>query len=352
MLQAIRLHNFRCHSALAWEPPVRGALILGDNAQGKTSLLEAICFGLRLFSPRTSHIGALVRHGTRRFGLLLRLMSGTRRIIWEEGRLRTRLDDVPCRGSAEFLASSPSVVWFGNEDMALVRNGAEARRRHIDFLGVQWHPAYRREWSLYRRTLKSRNLLLKQRRCDTAALRSYTCLLAASGERITQMRSRLADLLAPHLYASQKAIAGQSESVELQYAPSNSRPLAEALEASMEEDLRCGFTRFGPHRDDFKLMIQGVSAGEFGSEGQQRTLTLALQLAHASLLREETGVSPVLLVDDVFGELDISRRRAFLSALPADSPLFITTTHDSWRTAPMDNSLERYRLADGVLTHL
>ncbi len=352
MLQGIRLHNFRCYASLDWEPPERGALILGDNAQGKTSLLEGICFGLRLTSPRTSHSETLLKHGMRRFGILLHTISGTRRLVWEEGRLNLSLDDVPCRDNAVFLARSPSVVWFGNEDIELVRGNAEVRRKHLDFLGFQWHPAYRKEWSFYRKTLKSRNFLLKQNKRSDSALNSYTDLLAASGDRLVDMRQRLIKLLMPHLCTAHELIAGPGESPELRYAPSTELPLKEALTVSLEEDKRVGFTHFGPHRDDFKLLIRGADAHEFASEGQQRTFAVALQMAHASLLQEETGAPPVLLIDDIFGELDIQRRRAFMASLPLDSPLFVTTTQDMWRDNTGASPLDRFHLKNGNLTRL
>lgn len=352
MLQGIRLHNFRCYASLDWEPPERGALILGNNAQGKTSLLEGICFGLRLSSPRTSHTETLLKHGMRRFGVLLRTLSGTRRIVWEGGKLNLSLDDISCRDNTVFLSTSPSVVWFGNDDIELIRGNAEARRKHLDFLGFQWHPAYRKEWSFYRKTLKSRNFLLKQHNHSDSALRSYTELLATSGDRLVRMRHRLIGLLMPHLCTAYESIAGAGESPGMRYAPSTELPLEEALSASLEEDKRFGFTHFGPHRDDFKLLIRGVAALDFASEGQQRTLAVALQMAHASLLQEETGIPPVLLIDDIFGELDITRRRAFMASLPIDSPLFVTTTQDMWQSQAESSTLDRFLLKNGNLTRL
>lgn len=350
LIQSLRLHNFRCFAALEWNVPSRGALILGDNAQGKTTLLEALCFALRLDSPRTSHAETLVRHGAQRFGLLMRTHRDTRRIVWQGGRTDLRLNDAPCPTPADYLAAAPPVVWFGNGDIAFIRGNAEERRRRLDFLGPQWHPGYRRELLRYRHALRSRNALLKQRRADDAALRSYTRTVAEYGERLVAMRRRLILLLSPHLHAAHRRIAGREEPIDLLYAPSTEQPLREAMEATLAEDRRLGFTRFGPHRDDMTLLIHGVAASEFGSEGQQRTLALALQLAHASLLMEETGMPPVLLIDDIFGELDPSRRRAFLEALPAESASFITTTRDDWNRLEESPRLERFFLSEGSMT--
>lgn len=121
-----------------------------------------------------------------------------------------------------------------------------------------------------------------------------------------------------------------TEHVGLSYLPSTTLPLIEALESTQPTDQRAGFTTIGPHRDDFSLHIAGVPAAEYASEGQQRTLATALVLAQASLLQVETGHPPTLLIDDIFGELDPKRRSALLSLLPADSQVFITTTHLDW----------------------
>lgn len=349
LLQSLRLHNFRCFSSLDWKIPERGALLLGDNAQGKTSLLEALCFALRLDSPRTTHAESLVRHGAHCFGLLLHTHRETRRIVWQKGRADLRLDDAPCTSPADYLAGAPPVVWFGNGDIAVIRGNAEERRRRLDFLGPQWHPGYRRELLRYRHALRSRNALLKQRRSDEAALRSYTRTMAEYGERLVALRRRLILLLLPHLHAAHRRIAGREEPIDLVYVPSTETPLLDALDGSLDEDRRLGFTRFGPHRDDFTLLIHGVAASEFGSEGQQRTLALALQLAHASLLMEETGMPPVLLIDDIFGELDPSRRRAFLGALPAESASFITTTRDDWYRSEEPPPFERYLISNKTI---
>lgn len=352
LLQNLRLHAFRCFASLDWSIPARGALILGDNAQGKTSLLEALCFALRLDSPRAPRAETLVRHGSQRFGILLATHRETRRVVWEGGRADLRLDNSPCASPAEYLAGAPSAVWFGNGDIAVIRGNAEERRRRLDFLGPQWHPGYRGELARYRHALRSRNALLKQRRADAAALRSFTQTTAEYGERVVAMRRRLLDLLLPHLHAAHRRIAGREEPIGLIYRPSTERPLEEAMLASLDEDRRLGFTRYGPHRDDFALLIHGVSAAEFGSEGQQRTLALALQLAHASLLQEETGMPPVLFIDDIFGELDPSRRRAFLAALPSESAAFITTTRDDWNApkASPEALFDRFLLAEGRIS--
>lgn len=331
MLTTLRLRHFRCYGSLRWEIPEGGALLLGANAQGKTSLIEALSVVLSLHSPRATRMSRLAQHGCDDFGISLDTDGGTRRLVWEQRRLGLSLDGVEMRDYAEYLADAPPVVWLGNQDMALVTDGADRRREYLDFLGSQWHPGYRRHLLAYRKALKSRNLLLRRPSPHAEALRSYAGVLAAHGEALLALRRQLLALLAPHVTHLHERISSTGrESVSLRYVPSAEQPLEQAIAAALEADLRAGYTTLGPHRDDVELCINGAPAAAYASEGQQRTLAIALVLAQTGLLSAETGRPPVLLIDDVFGELDPARRRALLGVLPDDAQTFITTTHLDW----------------------
>ncbi len=330
MLVTLRLRNFRCYPVLRWEAPPEGAILLGDNARGKTSLLEAICFALTLHSPRAARMEKLALHGTADFGISLDTELDTRRLVWEQRRLTMMVNGAPRRDYADYMADAPPVTWLGNKDIALVSGAAEERRRYLDFLGTQWHPAYREALQAYRKALKSRNALLRNPRHSRAALASYATLLARHGAVLMALRRELIALLHPHVAEQHRRISGSQESVGIEYAPATTLPLEEAYAASLEADERAGCTTVGPHRDDLRLSIAGKAASDFASEGQQRTLATALQLAQSSLLHVETGRAPLLLIDDVFGELDPARRKALLSSLPVEAQVFITTTHLDW----------------------
>lgn len=330
MLTTLRLSNFRCYSTLRWDIPAEGAVLLGANAQGKTSLMEALCFALTLHSPRATRLDKLTRHGESSFGISLETEDGVRRLQWLNRKLNMRVNGAERRDFNDYLADTYPVTWLANSDITLVTGAAEERRGYMDFLGSQWHPVYRQALQAYRKTLKSRNALLRNPRRSAATLRSYAALLAQHGEVIMQLRRQLLERLLPHILQVHKDISGGAEVVSIGYKPSATRPLADELEGCLEADERAGFTTIGPHRDDFELCIGNMPAAEYASEGQQRTLAIALQMAQGSLLQEETGKSPILLIDDVFGELDTARRRALLSMLPAETQVFITTTTLNW----------------------
>ncbi len=330
MLNALRLRNFRCYKTLNWQIPAEGALLLGSNAQGKTSLLEAICFALTLHSPRAGKLDRLVTHGCEEFGISLSTDEGTRKLLWQQRKLNTQVDGIPRRDFNEYLADAPPVVWLSNTDISIVTGGAEERRSYLDFVGSQWHPAYRSALREYRKTLKSRNMLLRNPRHTAATLRSYAELLSRYGEILLTLRRQLLDLLQPYIRRYHSNISVKGENVSVTYRPSVEGNLQSAYEQALPADERNGFTTIGPHRDDFELLINGVPAAEYASEGQQRTLATSLILAQAGLLQVETGRAPTLLIDDIFGELDPSRRKALLNSLPEDSQIFITTTHLDW----------------------
>ncbi len=330
MLVTLRLRNFRCYPVLRWDAPPEGAILLGDNARGKTSLLEAICFALTLHSPRAARMDKLARHGTADFGISLDTELDTRRLVWEERRLSMMVNGAPRRDYADYLNDAPPVTWLGNKDIALVSGPAEERRRYLDFLGTQWHPAYRESLQAYRKALKSRNALLRNPRHSQATLASYAAVLARHGAVLMQLRHELIRLLMPHVAQQHLRMSGAQEEVNLRYAPSTTLPLEEAFASTLEADERAGCTTLGPHRDELLLSIAGNPAADFASEGQQRTLATALQLAQSSLLQVETGRAPLLLIDDVFGELDPTRRKALLASLPPEAQVFITTTHLDW----------------------
>lgn len=330
MLANLRLMNFRCYPALRWEIPTEGAILLGKNAQGKTSLIESLCLALTLHSPRTHRMDTLVAQGHKHFGVSLDTDIGTRRLTWEARHLTMQIDGIPCRDYADYLAEAPPVVWLGNADISLINGSAEERRKYIDFLGSQWHPHYRAALQAYRKALRGRNALLRHPRQNHAALQSYATVMAKHGELIISLRQQLLQLLQPHIAQIHSLISGQAEQVRVTYTPSTTKHLLQAWAESVDTDTKNGYTTLGPHRDDFQLLIAEQPAATFASEGQQRTLSTALQLAQSGLLREETGRPPILFIDDIFGEMDPSRRIALLHNLPLDSQIFITTTHLTW----------------------
>ncbi len=330
ILSRLRLLDFRCYADFQWDVPSQGAIIIGNNAEGKTSLLEAVCFLFRLDSPRTGRPSVMMRQGAERLGVRGTIGTQTRRIVWTRSEHDLQVDGNRRSDQRSYLEDSFPVVWFGNRDMELVRASADARRKYLDAIGTQWHPAYREELFRYNRVLKTRNHLLKHKPGDSAQREVYSAALVKHGIRLGALRTELLELLRPHVLQACHGITQAAEKVELTYTPSIREDFAADLAASLRTDLRTGQTQIGPHRDDILITLNGMRAAEFASEGQQRTIAIALKMAQSSLLKEETGMSPIHLIDDVFGELDTTRRNALMASLPADSQSIITTTTLGW----------------------
>ncbi|MEO8439459.1 MAG: DNA replication and repair protein RecF [Spartobacteria bacterium] len=331
MLRDLQLRNFRCFESIAVEFESGFNFIVGPNGLGKTSLLEAACVLLRLQSQRAPNLTPTVRAEQPSFVLSGHLDAHHLQFYYSTFRRKVAFDGVEQRDPAEYLRLG-RVVSFANHDLELVRGAAEARRRYVDFIGAQVDVRYRPALRAYERALRSRNALLKSAATRPRELAAYTEPLVRSGLLLREMREALVRRLAPVAEASQHAISRNQETLLLEYAPGSEEDFAAHLQRTRPEEERLRLTTVGPHRDDLRLQVQGMPAAQFASEGQQRTIALALKLAQARVFAEETAAAPLLLIDDIFGELDGPRRNALLRHLPNESQKLVTATALDWRT--------------------
>lgn len=348
MLGSLRLMDFRCFGSLDLEVPAGGAILTGDNAQGKTSILESICVLVRLHSPRTRKMGAMTRFGAGGFGIAGDPWGAERQVRFSREGLVLKSDEEVCTSQTSYLADGGLVVWMGNEDLELVRGPGEGRRRYLDFLGAQLDPNYRRSWTRYRRALKAKNLLLKEGRTRAAEIASYEEILIEHGMVLIESRTRLVAELAPLATEAQRVVSGKDEPLTLHYLPASGEDLRESLLQAREREARLRQAVVGPHRDELGLRLHGMPAADFASEGQQRTLALALKLAQGKLLEQRGGKLPIYLMDDIFGELDPGRRNALMAHLPPLAQKWITTTHLGWlEETPSLGDIGRFRVNSG-----
>ena len=349
-LRQLKARDFRCFTSLTFEPGPGFNFIVGANAQGKTSLLEAICVLLRLTSPRSLTLAPLIRHEQAAFSL---------RGIFGEAQLDVRsgpagrelaLNETAQASSGDYLATA-GAVWFGNTDLEIVSGSGEGRRRFLDFLGAQMEPLYRKHLRAYERAVRSRNRLLKLSPIPRRELSAWDAPFFESGGLLQLLRANLVRELAPRAllaHASIRLPAGEgSEQLSLEYLPSGGLDLVSALVDSSDHEARLGQTVVGPHRDELRITLNRRSAAEFGSEGQQRTIVLALRLAQADLIAASRAAPPVLLIDDIFGELDLARRNALVAALPAGAQAFVTATNLDWLDASSTGAT--WRIEGGVV---
>jgi DNA replication and repair protein RecF len=335
MLAELQLRNFRCFESLRIEVAPGFNFFIGRNGQGKTSILEAACVLLRLQSQRSSTLAPAVRFGEKSFGVSGRLENHLLEFRYSALRRKVALDHVEQRPLDEYLRLG-RVVSFANTDIELVRGGSETRRRYLDFLATQIDPLYRPILRAYERALRSRNSLLKSPHPRPREIAAYELPLLEHGAKLGAMRAKLVERLAPLAADAHREISGTGETLQLQFAPGNSDDFASDLANSHAQEVRLRQTIVGPHRDDIELLVEAKMANQFASEGQQRTVALALKIAQARIFMMEEGRAPLLLIDDIFGELDPVRRNALLHHLPGETQKFVTATSMQWREDPVD----------------
>jgi DNA replication and repair protein RecF len=329
MLTDLQLRNFRCFETLRLEFAPGFNFLVGANGEGKTSILEAVCVLLRLQSQRSASLALLVRLGQKSLALSGRADDHLLEFRYSALRRKVLFDGVEQHSVADYLRVG-HVVSFANADIELTRGSSEPRRRYLDFLGAQINPRYRPILRAYERALRARNALLKSPHPRVREIAAYDSPLIENGRQLLAMRSELTAQLAPVAAQAHRDISGKDELLTVKFAPGNTSDLADELARSREEEMRLRQTVVGPHRDDLQISVQEISAQQYASEGQQRTVALALKIAQAHVLTREIGSPPILLLDDIFGELDPGRRNALLAHLPAASQKLVTATTMQW----------------------
>jgi len=342
-LRKLTVQNWRNVALASLAFDGRLQFLVGANGQGKTSLLEAAGFLTALRSFRTADARAVIAHGQaeaavacalehERFGdtaVTIKLGAGGKEVHCDQERI-TRL--------ADYVGRFPTVA-FSSQDQLLVLGMPSLRRRWLDLMLAATDPEYLIALQTYHRALAERNSLLKTGRSGAAAcagttvaaeLAAFETQLVPAGVRLIARRAEGVGALAALLRTAYSRIAPAAETAGIAYAPDFDRADESAFAALLAEnrgrDELLRTTQRGPHRDDFEFHIDGQPAREVASEGQQRCLVLALRLAQVALSQERTGVRPVLLADDVLGELDPERRHRFWAALDPELQVIATGT--------------------------
>jgi len=339
-LAALSLRDFRNLAEVEIRPSPRATILVGDNGQGKTNLLEAIHFLATLKPIRASRLAELVRFGAGSAQVAgdFEGPGGIRRVAVriEAGGRTAFLDGKPQERLDEYFEGLAAVC-FSPDDLALVKGGPEGRRRFLDRAAFNRWPAVLEEARDYVRALRARNAALRSAAPEVEE--SFRAPLVSAAARLLVRRRELVHELAPHVAAACARISGSgSPEVGLAYRPAAGMSV-EGTEAEIAErlsgilslrarrDHEKGYTSAGPHMDELVLTLAGRGARSFGSQGQQRALVLALKIAEIENLRSAMGRPPLLLLDDVSSELDPAKNRFlldYLAVLPAQA--FLTTT--------------------------
>ena len=342
---SIEYKDFRNLAQIALRPSDGVNVIYGENAQGKTNLIE----GIWLFSGMKSFRGAkdaeLVRFG-QEFGRLKIAFEANGRPQKAEmtvtARRSVRLNGVELPSCAGMIGKFSAVV-FSPSCRSIVKNGPEERRRFLDAAICQLKPGYAAALAEYHRLIRQRNSLLKDIRMEPALLDMLDVIdrsAAATGEALIEERRRYIEALLPHVKQIYGGFTDGRDAIALRYLQKEGGrgTLEELFRENRKADIINKTTSVGPHRDDIAITINGISARSYGSQGQQRSCAIALKLGEAAVMKETTGEQPVVLLDDVMSELDAARQDYILNRIQ-DRQVFITCCEPSAVMRPCAGSV-------------
>jgi DNA replication and repair protein RecF len=334
-VRRLELVDFRNYESVAVDLGPGVTAVVGANGQGKSNLVEAIAYLPTRESFRGAPPGALVREGCREAIVRAEVVQPDGRVVTVEcalapgGRDRVLVNKQRPRRASELLDVVRTTV-FAPDDLALLKDGPAVRRRFLDSTMVSLHPRLDADRRDLERILRHKATLLKQtggRLDDEAALTLdvWNTQLTDVGETIGRARADLVEALAPEVTRAYGELAPDGGDVVLGYDPHWRRSgLADALAAARDDEIRRQVCLVGPHRDDLDVALGGLPTRTHASQGEQRTLALALRLAAHRLVTERAGSAPVLLLDDVFSELDPVRSAALLRHLPPGQVVLTT----------------------------
>jgi DNA replication and repair protein RecF len=353
-LSQLRLRDFRNYGRLDVEFAPGFHLLVGDNAQGKTNILEAVYLLGTLRSFRGVGGAQMIRHGQKGYFVGAHVVGQGEhdvKMYWSSQERKLALDGQPVRKLTEYLGVLRVVV-FCTEDLQLIKGTGRIRRRFLDLLLSQTQRGYLPLLQRYARALRARNALLKQRSLDEAQLDSFSRELISLGDQIIAMRRELIPRLSPLVRLAYRRICHDAEEFRLDYQPSVRTNFALELSQARDRERAYRATLVGPHRDDIRLLLGDRPAAQYGSEGQKRTLAIALKMAQAEYLTGIHGSPPILLIDDVMGELDVKRRGGLMPLLErahqARGQVFMTCTEENW-PQELGRRLNRWRVERGSL---
>ncbi|MDZ4878771.1 MAG: DNA replication and repair protein RecF [Chroococcidiopsis cubana SAG 39.79] len=346
-LKTLHLKQFRNYQEQRVDFVAPKTILVGNNAQGKSNLLEAVELLATLRSHRLARDRDLVRDGEA-FGQIHAKLERQAGIIdlsvtlRRQGRRTVALNSEQLRRQLDFLGVL-NAVEFSSLDLELVRGAPEQRRHWVDTLLIQLEPVYAHILQQYNQILRQRNAFLKSKGGfpmpvqEKEELAAWDAQLVTIGSRVVRRRARAIERLAPLAAEWHASISDRAEVLQIRYAPNVpftatdpegvQQAFLEKIEQRAIAEQHQNTTLVGPHRDEIELTINQTPAKQYGSQGQQRTLVLALKLAELKLIEAVVGEPPLLLLDDVLAELDLNRQNQLLEAIQDRFQTLIATTH-------------------------
>lgn len=337
-VESIELENYRNYRDVKVEFGRNTNILYGNNAQGKTNILESIYMAATTKSHRGSKDRDIIRIGEdeSHIRLFVNKQDISHRIDMHLRKSKNKgvaIDGIPIRRAIE-LYGLLNVIFFSPEDLTIIKNGPAERRRFMDLELCQISRLYYQNLSSYNKILNQRNNLLKQiyynkNLMDT--LDVWNTQLVDSGVRIIKERRNFIEMMNEIIGDIHSRLTSGREKLEIIYECNvDEDSFEKALQEKLETDLRYSSTQSGPHRDDISFLINGIDARKYGSQGQQRTVALSLKMAEIKLVKKIINDNPILLLDDVMSELDTSRRDALIEEIKDIQTIITCTGYDDF----------------------
>ena len=333
IIKSIELSDYRNYDHLSMEFSPGTNILFGDNAQGKTNILEAIYVSATTKSHKGSKDRDIINFNKEEAHV---------RTVIEKEKVESRIDMHLRKNKTKGLAIDGqrvkkaadliglcNIVFFSPEDLGIIKNGPSERRRFVDMELCQLDSFYFYNLSNYNKIVEQRNSLLKDMSFNSGlkdTLNIWDMQLVSYGSKIIERRKLFVEQLEEIIEGIHLNLSGGNEKIRIQYEPDvEIESFEDQLRASQERDIRSKMTNVGPHRDDFSFLIGDIDIRKFGSQGQQRTAALSLKLSEIELVKKITKDTPILLLDDVLSELDSNRQNYLLNSI-GDIQTIITCT--------------------------
>ena len=350
--------NYRNYNVLDISLGPHVNVFMGDNAQGKTNILEGIYYCAFARSHRTSKDRELINWNAD--NALLSVMVGRERLdkridisILKDGKKAIQINKIKIKKIGELFGNF-NVVMFSPEDLKIIKDSPGVRRKFIDMELCQLNPKYYYNLVQYNKVLNERNSILRNRNINKDILDVYDMQLVEFGYNIIMDRLEYIEKLNKYSTKIHSDITSGKERIEFKYISTikdleNIREnFYSLLEKNRVRDCERGITSVGPHRDDFTVLINDIDTKSYGSQGQQRTAVLTIKFSSLKIIKELTGEHPVLLLDDVLSELDFSRKRYILSTI-GDIQTIITCTGIEDLYEYLDDKSKVFKVRDGEI---
>lgn len=357
-IKNMMLVNYRNYEQLNIELSKSVNVFIGDNAQGKTNILESIYYGAFAKSHRTSRDKELINWNKDK--AYISLLVGKERLdkkidinILRDGKKAIKVNSIKVNKIGELFGTF-NVVMFSPEDLKVIKEAPSLRRRLLDMELSQISKKYYFNLVQYNKILNERNILLKSKNLNLDVLEVYDLQLAEYAEYIISERLKYIEKI--NLYGKEihKEITSGKEQIQFKYNSTVSVlenfkvNFLKKLRDNIHRDKEKGLTSVGPHRDDFNVYINDIDTKTFGSQGQQRTAVLTIKFSALKIIKEITGEYPVLLLDDVLSELDINRKRYILGTISGIQTI-ITCTGISDLEDYLDNEAKVFNVSNGQI---